>query len=117
MAYMTVTFTDATKGPYSLATLFAGGTIAGVTLTPATPAKPPRIANQCTIQGDPGNSAGLGYVGTDASMLPTAGGGVGYSLTATGVPLVLTKEPLTGVFLSASANGVKINVIAQGGFQ
>jgi len=26
MAYMTVTFTDATKGPYSLATLFAGGT-------------------------------------------------------------------------------------------
>jgi hypothetical protein len=25
MAHMTVTFTDATKGPYSLATLFAGG--------------------------------------------------------------------------------------------
>jgi hypothetical protein len=38
MAYMTVTFTDATKGPYSLAQLFAGGTIAGVTLAPAAAA-------------------------------------------------------------------------------
>jgi hypothetical protein len=117
MAYMTVTFTDATKGPYSLAKLFAGGTIAGVTLTPATPATPPRIANQLTIQGDPANSTSLGYVGTDATMLPTAGGGVGYSLSATGVPLVLTDVALTGVFLGASANGTKINVIAQGGFQ
>ena len=117
MADLTVTFTDATKGPYSLATLFAGGTITGVTLTPAAPAKPPRIASQLTIQGDPGNSANLGYVGTDATMLPTSGGGVGYSLSSTGVPLVLTDVALTGVFLGASANGTKINVIAQGGFQ
>jgi hypothetical protein len=117
MAYLTVNFTDATKGPFSLATLFAGGTITGVTLTPAAPAKPPRIASQVIIQGDPANSTNLGYVGTDATMLPTAGGGVGYSLSASGVPLVLTDVALTGVFLGASANGTKINVITQGGFQ
>jgi len=38
-------------------------------------------------------------------------------LTATGAPLVLTDVELTGVFLGASANGTKINVITQGGFQ
>ena len=117
MAYLTVTFTDSTKGPYSLAKLFGGGTITGVTLTPAAPATPPRIPAQTVIQGDPGNSSNLGYVGTDATMLPTSGGGIGYSLTATGIPLVLTDTPLAGVFLGASANGVKINVITQGGFQ
>ena len=74
MAYLTVTFTDATKGPYSLATLFAGGTITGVTLTPAAPAKPPRIASQLTIQGDPANSTNLGYVGTDVLFAPVFDG-------------------------------------------
>lgn len=35
MAYLTVESTDATKGPYSLAKLFAAALRAGVTLTPA----------------------------------------------------------------------------------
>ena len=35
----------------------------------------PRIASQLTIQGDPANSTNLGYVGTDATMMPTTGGG------------------------------------------
>lgn len=116
MAYLTAAITTHTDGPFQLATLFEGGTIAGVTLTPAAPEKPPRIAKQCIIQADPGNTTNLIYVGTDATMLPTSGGGIGNSLAA-GDTLILEDVPLTGVYLAASADSAKVNVIAQGGFQ
>jgi hypothetical protein len=116
MAYLTATITVATAAPFQLSSLFALGSATGVTVTPTAPAKPPRIAKQLIIQADPGNSTNFAYVGTDASMLPTAGGGVGNSLAA-GQPLILLDIALTGVYLAASAAGVKINVIARGGFQ
>lgn len=116
MSYLTADITTASDGPFDVAKLFAGGTITGVTLTPAAPATPPRIARQCIIQADPGNTTNLVYVGTDASLLPTAGGGIGNSLAA-GDSLTLEDVALTGVYVSASANGVKMNIIAQGGFQ
>ena|SRR5580658_8626689 len=119
MAYMTVTFTDTTKGPFNLLTLWkaaiAGSLPAGVTVTPATPATPPRIAAQLPIQNDE-NSAGTLYVSTDASALPTAGGGVGQKLDPGGATEFLN-QPLTGVYLSASANSTIANILAEGGFQ
>lgn len=115
MAYLTVDITNASDGPFSLATLFAGGTIAGVTLTPAVPPKPPRIVAQLLLQADPAN-AGDVLVGTDASMLPTAGGGTGQDLQA-GSGLQLNNVALTGVFISATAAPAKVNIIANGGFQ
>lgn len=129
MSYMTVTITDATKGPFSLASLFgiAGATIAGVTVTPSAAANPPAPAQpapahgtprQTIIQADPGNGDGdFGYVSTDASALPTASGGVGAKLAAGAFYPTLENAPLRGIYLSASANGVAFNVIAQGGVQ
>jgi hypothetical protein len=117
MAYLTVNITIAADGPFNAATLFGGGTITGATLTPATPAKPPRIANQLIIAAAPGNGANLIYIGTDASLLPTSGGGTGIVLSATSQPLVLTDIDLAGVYISASANTTSFSMIAQGGFQ
>jgi hypothetical protein len=118
MSYLTVDITTASDGPFQLSALFAigGGTIAGATVTPSSPATPPRIVKELIIQADPGNSTNFAYVGTDATLLPTSGGGIGNSLAA-GDPLILHDVALAGVYLSASANGVKINVIANGGFQ
>jgi hypothetical protein len=126
MSYMTVDITTAADGPFQLSALFApGATITGVTITPSAaavdpspglPAPPPRIAKRLVLQGDPGNITKLAYVGTDASLLPTSGGGIGNSLRA-GDVLVLEDVALTGIWLSASADATKINVIAQGGFQ
>jgi hypothetical protein len=120
MSYMTVDITTAADGPFQLSALFApGATITGVTITPSSaslPETPPRIVKQLVLQGDPGNTTKLGYVGTDASLLPAAGGGIGNALRA-GDVLVLEDVALAGVWLSASADGTKINVIANGGFQ
>lgn len=126
MSYMTVEITTTTDGPFQLSALFVpGASIAGVTITPSAapsgaspglPAPPPRITKQLVIQADPGNTTNFAYVGTDASLLPAAGGGIGHSLAA-GDALILEDVALTGVFLSANADTVKINIIASGGFQ
>jgi hypothetical protein len=115
MAYLTAEITDDSKGPFSLAELFEGGSITGVTLAPTAPAKPASTPRQVFVQADPGNSTNHIYVGTDASMLPTSGGGA-YSLAA-GDSIVFENASLEGIFVSASASNIKVNVIAQGGFQ
>ena len=116
MAHLTAQITVQADGPYQVSALFAGGTITGVTLTPAAPAKPPRIASQLVISPAPGNSAALIYVGTDANLLPASGGGTGIVLSATSPPLVLTDVDLAGVWVSCSA-AATLSILAQGGFQ
>lgn len=127
MSYMTVLFTDNTLGPFRLSDLFAaaaaGNTIPGVTLTPssagppALPRTPPRIAKQLIMQADAGNSDIPINIGTDASMLPTAGGGIGASLIA-GQFLTLEDAPLDGVYISCTQDTeAALNIIVQGGFQ
>lgn len=127
MSYLTVDITTASDGPFQLSALVApGASITGATITPSAaatssspglPAPAPRIAKQILIQADPGNSSNLVYVGTDSSLLPTSGGGIGASLAAGDFLPALENVPLTGVWLSASANSTKINIIIQGGFQ
>ena len=114
MASVTVTITDITKGPFCVATLFKGGTIAGITLVPAAPATPPRIANELTVQADPSNGSAQVYWG-DKNLTPTS--------NATGIVLnpwdSHTKHniPLAGEYVNASANGAKLDMSADGGFQ
>lgn len=127
MSYLSADITTAADGPFQLSALFkiAGGTIAGVTVTPSAaasgstpplPAPAARIPQQTVVQADPGNGSNLIYVGTDGSLLPTAGGGTGIVLAA-GVSYTFVDTPLTGIWVSASANGTKLNAIASGGFQ
>lgn len=126
MSYLTVDITTAADGPFQLSALLVpGASIAGVTVTPSAaaagsspglPAPAPRIVEELLVQGDSGNTTKLACVGTDASLLPASGGGVGNSLAA-GQTITLHKVPTTGVWLSASADATKINLILNGGFQ
>lgn len=68
MPSLTVTITDATKGPFSLAKLFAGGTIQGATLKPTTPGKVPQKPQYISIQADPANTTNFIMVG-DSTIL------------------------------------------------
>jgi len=115
MAYLTASFADAAPGPYSIAQLFSGETLAGVTILPAAPATPPRIAKRLILQNQ--SDTAILLVGTDSSMEPSAGGGVGLYAEPNASPVTFEDVPLDGIFISFSeANGV-VGVIAQGGFQ
>lgn len=117
---VTFTITDSTKGPFNLAaviaTAIALGSTTGLTVAPTAPAKPPRIANEIKVQPDPANT-GIAYLGTDANLLPTAGGSTGIQLAATSATQTLTNISLAGVYFAGSANGTKISFLIQGGFQ
>ena len=112
MASVTVTITDTTKGPFCVATLFKGGTIAGITLVPAAPATPPRIANELTVQADPSNGSAQVYWG-DKNLTP-ASAETGIVLPAYGAA---SKKniPLVGEFVNASGNGAALTIAADGG--
>lgn len=116
MPSITVTFTDVTKGPYSLAQLFSGVSLTGVTVAPTDPPKAPRIADFVSVQGDPGNTTNLIYTGDQ--NLPPTGAAIGMSLAAGAVDVrQMCSTPLAGVYVQASANSAKANITALGGFQ
>jgi hypothetical protein len=117
MASLTATITNIASGPFNVLTLFNGTTPAGITLSPATPPRAPKIAAHLSIQSDPSNSGVTVYTGDQ--NLPATGTAYGEKLAAGAVDL---REPvggtaLTGVYINASANGAVVNINAYGGFQ
>jgi len=69
-------------------------------------------ANEVILQGDPGNGSNNVEIGDDA--LTTSR--YGYSLTATGTPLVLRSQrgsdiPLSNIYFIASGGSPKLNVL------
>lgn len=108
MANITVTITDITKGPFSVASLFAGA-VTGTTKTPASPNPVPKLVSCCTIQNDPANASANVYYGDkntkndgtcQAGSLPP-GGSKQY-------PTMYV--PLSGIYIQASSNGTLVNV-------
>lgn len=116
MATIQATITAIGSGPWSVAQLFANSGLVGVTVTPATPSKPPRIARFLSIQNDPTTTSTTNVLTGDSKL--TSGPSTGRSLAPGNADIrenIMTA--LTGVFVNATVNGAIVNITADGGFQ
>jgi len=118
MANITVTINTPASGPFNLAQLFAGNTYSGaVTITPATPVKPPSKPNYLSVQADPANTTNFVVVGD--AKITSAGAPAGKRLAAGVIDVMQgpSTMPLAQRWVNGSAATVIVNIEAYGGEQ
>jgi hypothetical protein len=113
LASLKATITDITKGPFNLWTLFQGGTILGVTLSPTTPTVPAAPASSLIVQSDPSNGGtsvtygDVNITGTGPGLVLDAGSSLAKPLSPTWSVAAAT---IAKGYIQASANGAIVNV-------